>query len=234
MTTLGVLGGMGPAATAEFLRVLAARVPASRDQDHPRTLVLSEPAIPDRTEALLAGDETPLAAIRDGLATLVGWGADLLAVPCNAAHVYVDRLLAELPVPLVHIVTASLAAARDASPEGAWLTATTGTVASGIYQRYARAAGYRLVVPPDGPRRRADAAAVLVKANRVAEAAEEFAAVVRELRAELPLPVLTACTELPIAYHHAGLPAAHQVSSIAALAGACVDALYPVPAGGVR
>jgi aspartate racemase len=234
MITLGVLGGMGPAATAEFLRVLAALVPAVRDQDHPRTVVLSDPGIPDRTDALLSGDETPLAAIRNGLATLVGWGADLLAVPCNAAHVYVDRLRAELPVPLVHIVTATLAAARVASPDGAWLTATTGTVTSGIYQRYARAAGYRLVVPPDGLQRRTHTAAMLVKANRVAEAADMFAGVVRELRAEHGIPVLTACTELPIAYHHARLPAEHQVSSIAALAGSCVDALYPLLTKGVQ
>src|SRR5439155_11069370 len=135
--TLGVLGGMGPSATAEFLRLLAIRVPAETDQQHPRIVMLSDPAIPDRTAALLAGDHAPLAPIRDGLLTLERWGADLLAVPCNTAHAYIDRLREVLSVPIVHIVEETLREAMLRSPAGGWLTATTGTVFSGLYQQRA-------------------------------------------------------------------------------------------------
>ena len=51
--TLGVLGGMGPAATADFLRVLAERTPAGTDQEHPRMIVYSHTITPDRTTFLL-------------------------------------------------------------------------------------------------------------------------------------------------------------------------------------
>src|SRR4051794_22481107 len=74
--TLGVLGGMGPAATAHFMKQLAASVEASTDQGHPKTVLLSDPSIPDRTQAILRGTYEPLAPIRDGLLTLCGWGAD--------------------------------------------------------------------------------------------------------------------------------------------------------------
>lgn len=224
--SLGVLGGMGPAATAEFLRLLAARAPAATDQEHPRILLLSEPSIPDRTEALLSGDDAPLPLLHDGLLTLAGWGAEVLAVPCNTAHVWLDRIRAELPVPLVHIVEATLRATGAASPGGAWLAATTGTVASGIYQRCARANGYRLALPDATLQQRIHAAATLVKANRVPEAADAFRSAVLELRRRESIPVVTACTELPIAYAAAGLPPGNEVSSVAALATACTEALY--------
>ncbi|GBQ03540.1 amino acid racemase [Streptomyces spongiicola] len=228
--TLGVLGGMGPAATAEFLRLLAARVPAADDQHHPRIVMLSDPSVPDRSTALLEGGDAPLPAIRKGLATLARWGADLLAVPCNTAHVYIDRIRAELPVPVVHIVDATLRAAMALSPEGGWLAATTGTVASGLYQRRAAELGYRLAVPGPAVRARIHHAAVLVKAGRTDEGGRLLASAVRPLWREERLPVLTACTELPLAYDASGLPAAATVSSLDALATACVDALYPAPA----
>ncbi|MFF8867316.1 aspartate/glutamate racemase family protein [Streptomyces sp. NPDC015139] len=230
--TLGVLGGMGPAATAEFLRLLAARVPAADDQHHPRIVMLSDPSVPDRSTALTAGSDAPLPALREGLATLVRWGADLLAVPCNTAHVYIDRIRAELPVPLVHIVDATLRAAMALSPEGGWLAATTGTVASGLYQRRAAELGYRLLVPGPAAQASIHRAAVLVKAGRTGQAGQLLASALRPLWRRQQLPVVAACTELPLAYAAAALPAEAMVSSLDALAVACVDGLYAAPAPG--
>lgn len=230
--TLGVLGGMGPAAAAEFLRLLAACVPGTTDQEHPRIVMLSEPSIPDRSSALLDGSDAPLPGILAGLTTLAGWGADLLAVPCNTAHVYIDRIRDELPVPVVHIVDATLQAAMLLSPRGGWLTATSGTVASGLYQRRAEELGYRLLVPPAGPQELVQETAGLVKAGHTEQAGRVFASVVRGLWRRERLPVVTACTELPLAYDSAGLPEGMTVSSLGALASACAHELYvspPVP-----
>lgn len=231
--TLGVLGGMGPAATAEFLRLLAARVPAADDQHHPRVVMLSDPSVPDRSAALTDGGPSPLSAIREGLTTLARWGADLLAVPCNTAHVYIDAIRAELPVPVVHIVDVTLRAAIAVSPEGGWLAATAGTVASGLYQRRAAELGYRLMLPGAAAQAPIHRAAVLVKAGRTAEAGCLLASAVQPLWRQEALPVLTACTELPLAYDAAGLPPDATVSSLDALAVACVDALYATPAPGL-
>lgn len=227
--TLGVLGGMGPLATAEFLRSLAVSAPATTDQQHPRVLLLSEPAIPDRTEAVLAGDDAPLPALESGLRTLARWGADLLVVPCNTAHVYLDRLRGRLPVPVMDIVDATLREAMRVSPAGGWLAASTGTVASGLYQRRARALGYRVLVPDGAHRDAIHAAAVRVKANDVADAGDELRGAMRSLWQRARLPMIAACTELPIAFAAADLPPAMMVSSLDALAKACVRRLYVVP-----
>ena len=235
--TLGVLGGMGPAATAEFLRLLTAAVPARSDQEHPRVVMLSEPGIPERTSAILTGTDEPLSAIRDGLLQLAAWGADLLAVPCNTAHAFVDRMEGELPVPLVHIVDVTLRAAIRTSPDGGWLAATAGTVRSELYQRRAAEHGYRLLVPDPAEQDRIHRAGVLVKAGRGDEAGTLLRQSVHGMWRQHDLPVLTACTELPIAYTAGGLPEQRSVSSLAALASACAGRLLaprPVAVGGAR
>ncbi|MFF4016211.1 aspartate/glutamate racemase family protein [Streptomyces sp. NPDC001843] len=224
--TLGVLGGMGPAATAEFLRLLAADVPAARDQEHPRIVMLSDPGIPDRTAAILGDDTEAALRIREDLFTLAGWGADLLAIPCNTAHALLDDIASELPAPVVDIVDATLDEAARVSPEGGWLTATTGTVASGLYQKRAAVRGYPLHVPDEAEQELVHEAAVQVKAGRSDAASGMFRDAVESLWRRRSLPVLAACTELPLAHRHAGLPAQTMVSSLHALSRACVAALY--------
>ncbi|MEO3872711.1 amino acid racemase [Nonomuraea sp. B12E4] len=224
--TLGVLGGMGPAATAEFLRLLAAESPAGTDQEHARLLLLSEPGIPDRSTAVLAGRADPLVPIRQGLLSLARWGADLLAVPCNTAHAFIERFSDELPVPLVHIVDATLREAMRRAPEGGWLAATTGTVASGIYQRRAVELGYPLHVPGGSIQAYVQRTSVLVKAGRLAAAGQDFLTAVSGMWHRHRVPVLAACTELPLAYEAAELPPEFLISSLRALALACVEHLY--------
>lgn len=223
--TLGVLGGMGPSATAEFLRVLAAKAPAGIDQEHPRVIVLSEPRIPDRTGSLIAGDDAPLAPLRTGLHTLTRWGADLLAVPCNTAHAFIDRFRSELSVPVVHIVDATLRAAIRSSPEGGWLAATSGTVLSGLYQRRSEELGYPLFVPDDEVQTLVHEASRLVKAGRPAAAGTVFGQAAQTLRYKIDAPLLGACTELPLAHAAAGLPPDQMISSLDALADACLAEL---------
>lgn len=215
---LGVLGGMGPAAGAEFLRLLTVLSPATRDQDHVPVVLLSDPQVPDRTEALLGRGEDPTPRLREDLLKLASWGANLLAVPCNTAHAFIDRFVDELPVPLVHIVEETLAAAVEKNPSGGWLVATEGTLASGIYQERALRSGFTLHLPSPGEQAEVNEVIRLVKANRPDEAGQRFLAVAEELWKSAEVPILTACTETPLAYQAAGLPGEMTVSSLEALA----------------
>ncbi len=223
---LGVLGGMGPAATAEFLRLLAEMAGVERDQDHPKVLLFSNPQIPDRTAAIIGGGEDPAPAIFEGLRRLESWGAELLAVPCNTAHVFIDKFREDLNVPLVHIVEETITSARKASPEGAWLIATSGTSSSGIYTREAHRQGYSLLQPSGEIQRQLQLIIGLVKSNRLKESGETMANTVMELWNEKELPVVAACTELPLAFNASGLASAGMVSSLESLAGACLEIIY--------
>jgi aspartate racemase len=225
--TLGILGGMGPAATAEFLRLLARDAPAQCDQEHPRVLLLSEPATPDRTRAISGEGEDPTPLLRRGLERLIEWGADVLAVPCNTAHFFIDRFRKELTVPLVHIVEATVEAAKEKSGGGAWLLSTSGTRQSGIYTDCARRAGYRFLDPTDEEQERIQQSLTYVKAGRMPEAGAVLREVAEALWKRDEGLIVTACTELPLAYAASGLPPEREISSLQALSDSCIEFLYP-------
>lgn len=225
--TLGVLGGMGPAAGVEFLRRVTELWPARRDQDHPRILLLSDPTVADRS-AVLQGEPTdgadPRHTITDGLRRLAEWGARLLAVPCNTAFGFVDPDRDDFGVPLLNTVQIALDAAMRRALDGAWLLATDGTVACGLYQRRAERAGYDLRVPPAAVQRIVQRAIDAVKSGDTFDAGLELDAAKVRLSLLAPRPFLQACTELPLASTVGGreYPV---VDSLEALALACVERL---------
>lgn len=223
---LGVLGGMGPAAAAEFLRVLAAKCPAATDQEHPVIYMIGDCEIPDRTQAILHGGATPLPKLKADLLRLCEMGADVLAVPCNTAHCFIDQFKEELPVPLVHIIDETVLAAQRLSPEGAWMLSTKATRAIGIYQHYAEMHGLKLYIPNERQSDVSQEIITYVKANKMQKAGELMRELAAELWQEHDLPIMTACTELPLGYTASGLPEEKSVSSIDALAAAVVKQLY--------
>ena len=226
--TLGVLGGMGPAATAEFQRLLAVKAPADVDQEHPRMIVYFHTITPDRTTFLLGKGPDPAPYLLDGLQTLVKWGADRLAVTCNTAHNFIDKFLAEgqISVPLIHIIDETIRECQERSPEGAWLTATLGTMNTGIYQRHAASVGYNFLIPDEAMQREIHDITDMVKAGKIQESGERYRAAIEKLWEIKRLPVVGACTELPVAYQATGLPEEMGISSLEALADGCIRELY--------
>ena len=106
---IGVIGGMGPAATADFLARLVAGVTAAHDIDHPHVLIDSNPHVPDRNAAALHGADSPGPALAAMGAALVAQGAQVLAMPCNAAHGWADAITA---APFVSMIDAAVAEGR--------------------------------------------------------------------------------------------------------------------------
>ena len=224
--TLGVLGGMGPAATAEFQRILAVKSPADVDQEHPRMIVYSHTITPDRTTFLLGKGPDPKPYILDGLKTLIGWGADKLVITCNTAHYFVDQFPDEIKSKVIHIIDETIRTCQERSPKGAWLTATLGTMNTGIYQRHAADCGYRFLIPDEPMRNEIHDITDMVKAGKLKEAGVRYRAAIEKLWEIEKLPVVGACTELPVAYQNTGLPEEMGISSLEALADGCIRELY--------
>lgn len=222
---LGVLGGMGPAASAEFLKILTEKYPAEKDQDHPVVYLISDPKIPDRGSSIEGKGEDPSPYIINDLEKLIGWGAGLLAVPCNTAHYFIDRFRDRIGVPIVHIIEATVEASMERSSKGAWMISTMGTARSGLYQKVAADRGYRLVIPPEDVQREIQETIVLVKSGKMESAAWAIERAVKKLWEIEDLPIVTACTELPLAYDASDLPTEKNISSLDALAEACIRAL---------
>jgi aspartate racemase len=224
---LGVLGGMGPLASAQFMVRLTLLTPAARDQDHIPTVLWSDPRVPDRTAARVAGGEDPLPALVRGLRGLEAAGCRAIAIPCNTAHGWYDAMKAATALPILHIVDAAaaelvrLGVAKDA-PVG--VMGTAGTLAMRLYQDRLAALGYATCLVPDAPAmdRLVSPAIASVKANRPAEAYAPLAEAAEGLVARGARAIVLGCTEIPLGIA-AGPPLAVPVAdTIDALARAAI------------
>ena len=208
---IGVLGGMGPAATADFYAKLVRATPASTDQDHLRVLIWSDPSIPDRTAALLGGGADPVPLLTDGATRLRSAGAAFLVVPCNTAHAFLPRVRERVDVSFLSMIeaTATRIAGESASVARVGLLGTTATVQSGLYREELDRYGLELVAPTPTAQARVMAGIARVKAGAIdAEAwrlVSEAATALADAGAEL---IIAGCTELPLAlaWHETGLP----------------------------
>src|SRR4051795_2524890 len=106
---LGVLGGMGPLASAQFMVRLTLLTPAEQDQAHIPAVLWSDPRVPPRTAARLAGGADPLPALLRGIRGLEAAGCGAIAIPCNTAHGWFGQMQAATRLPLLHILEAAAA-----------------------------------------------------------------------------------------------------------------------------
>lgn len=222
---IGVLGGMGPAATIDFMAKIVMLTPAARDQEHVPLLVHDVPQIPDRSTAIATGSDAPFLPMLAGLMQLASGGAEIIAIPCNTAHHWHERLARSCKVPLLHIADAAVEMLeQDAAPDEAIaLLATRGTVSAGLYQSRFAASGRALMLPDEETQGLVEAAIAAVKAKDLAvgrRLAEMAAGRLLEAGAGR---LLLACTELPIAFA-GGSHGDRTIDATEALARACVRA----------
>ncbi|MGY3235377.1 MULTISPECIES: cysteate racemase [unclassified Bradyrhizobium] len=198
---LGILGGMGPMATVDFMGKIVRNTPASCDQDHIQMVVCAATDVPDRTAAILGRGPDPLPAMLNALRRLELSGATRIAIPCNTAHHWHGALQGETPVPIIHIVDAVAdgLAAQQASNPTIGLLATDGTVHAGIYQQRLAERGYACVVPGAKAQAEVMRAIRLVKAGHTDEAAGILGREAEALAARGCSHVAMACTEIPLA-----------------------------------
>lgn len=223
---LGVLGGMGPLAAADFLAKLVAETPASRDQDHIPYIAYGVPQVPDRPPAILGHGESPLPHMLRGIATLKQAGAQAVAIACNTAHYWYDDLLREGGLPILHIADAvcDLLAERGITSGSIGLIATDGTLKAGFFQSRFTARGLGCIISSREDQAQLVLPAIAcVKASDLDHAHQLAVNAVENLLAAGARAVVLACTETPLAVEHAPCSAAaHCIDATRALARACV------------
>ncbi|WP_217181790.1 aspartate/glutamate racemase family protein [Streptomyces sp. AC495_CC817] len=227
---LGVLGGMGPLATARFYEALVAATPARSDQDHIRTVIWSDPTIPDRSDAILGDGPSPLPAMTAGAARLRRMGADLLATPCNTAHRFLPEVSRATGLRAVDMIDESMARAATTGARHVGVLATRGTRVARLYDAAGDRRGIRTTYPHDDAQSRfVDSAIAIVKRGGDRERAEQLLEYAAESMRHQDVDVLiAACTELPLVMARASRVAT-VIDSIDCLARACVRELRPAP-----
>src|SRR5262249_33936432 len=105
---IGILGGMGPAATVDLMARILAATPASGDAGHLRLLIDCNPAVPDRNRAIAGEGPSPAPALAAMARGLEAQGADMLAIACNSAHAWADEIRAATGIPLISMIDATV------------------------------------------------------------------------------------------------------------------------------
>ncbi len=216
MKVLGVLGGMGPAATLDFLTKLQAATPAARDQDHIRVLMDLNPQVPDRNVG--GGAAGPVLAAM--AARLRDAGAQVLAMPCNTAHLHAEEIRQASALPLIDLIDVAIAAAGDARRIGVLGT----RLAVEIYRDRLIAADREPVLPTDDAQAAFMDILYRIKSGETGGAVRALlAACAGGLEHQGAEAVIAGCTEVPLVLSSADLRVP-LIDGSAELAKACVAA----------
>ena len=198
---IGVIGGMGPDATVDFMSRVLAVTPASADQDHVRMVVEHNPRIPSRQLAIRGEGPNPGPVMAAMASRLEAAGADFVVMPCNTAHAWQSDIVAAIDIPFVSIVDVSVAAAIDlsAAESAVGLMTTPGCFEAGLYQQALAALGRPVI------NQTADELAITMSliehikgGDKSDDVAERLRALGNELIARGAGVLIAACTELPL------------------------------------
>lgn len=196
---LGVIGGMGPKATAVFFDKVIERTAANRDQEHLDMIILNHASLPDRTEVILNGQgERFLEAVRQDLELLEYAGVGHIAIPCNTSHYFYQEMQAMTRVPIINMVEETLDEICRTYGERSkiGIMATDGTIRSGVYERSCLAKGLELVKPEPKIQDQIMGIIYQVKRELAADVAKVEAIVRHFVQDHQCDCVILACTEL--------------------------------------
>ncbi|CAM3621428.1 aspartate/glutamate racemase family protein [Parendozoicomonas haliclonae] len=224
---LGILGGMGPLATIDFMQKVVLGSQVGCDQEHIPILVHNVPQIPDRTRFILSGGEDPFPAMLDGLRRLEASGASCVVIPCNTAHYWFERLQAETSMIMISILDCVLEEVALRGLHKVGIMATSATVSAGMYQKRLEQQGCEAIIPDELNQERMMAAIYAVKAGRMAEGTEMMEAIFASLQEQGAEAVVLGCTEIPVGLARLALEQPELcLDATALLANACVYWYY--------
>jgi len=204
----GVLGGMGPGATIDFMSKVLSLTPADSDQDHVRMLVDHNPRVPDRqvdTATQRIAVQQILAEMAQGLESA---GADFLVMPCNTAHGFLDLALEKVSIPFVNIVAETVQSIREAEPEVAsvGILATDACLKAGLYQAAVHDAGMSVLLPSAGEQATVMKLVFRIKGgDQGSDVAHEMINLANSLIQRGADVIIAGCTEIPLVVSSQGL-----------------------------
>lgn len=236
---VGVLGGLGPEATLDFMAKLLERTTAltgaSSDQEHLHVLVDCNPKVANRNRAVAGTGPSPAPDLAAMARRLSDAGADLLVMACNTAHHWEADIRAATGRPFLSILDATLEALRQQAPNAraVGVLATEGTRAARLYETALERAGYRAVGFDDAAQDRFMALLYRIKAG---ERGPDIRAAMRGLAEGLAGQgadaIAAGCTEVPLVLEAGdlSLPFIDSSLALADLTVRIAKRLQPLPA----
>jgi aspartate racemase len=149
--TIGILGGMGPEATAYFYESIVNQTKADTDQEHIKAIIYSNPEIPPRTDAILGKGPSPTPLLVEGFQRLKDAGADFVVMPCVTAHFFYPEVKDQMDIHFISLPDESVKWAKDKVPElrKVGLVASSGTLDSRLFHDVFAQADIEIIHPEE-------------------------------------------------------------------------------------
>jgi aspartate racemase len=198
---IGIIGGMGPEATVDVFSKIVAATPSRKDQDHLRVIIDNNPKVPSRFKFIMGDGEDPLPVLIGMAEQLERYGADLLLIPCNAAHHFYDEIQQKVGIPVLHIAeeTRHYLESMDPMPGRVGLMASGSTAKSGVYQKAFQGSGIQLILPESKDQQIISEAIYSFKQGvRGRKIKRELMEVAQSLANAGAHVIILGCTELPL------------------------------------
>ena len=199
--TIGILGGMGPYATADLFGKILELTPAKNDWEHLRVIIDNNPKIPSRTRAILYNEESPVSMMIETARNLQKAGADFIIITCNSAHVFLPEVLPHVEIPILNMITQTVDYITKESPNitAAGLLAAKIVVDAGLYQARLKAVSIKTITPTEDQQPIVREVIEDVKLNRNSEGVKsKLAGLIGALTAKGAQAVIAGCTEISI------------------------------------
>lgn len=207
--TVGVMGGMGPDATVDFMAKVIALTNSGRDQDHVHMIVDNDPTIPNRQVAINSGNDEVSPRLEAMAQRLESAGADFLVMVCNTAHVFLDGVRASTSIPFISIIDESVKEIDNVCPDAVkvGVMATDACLNTNVYQDAISASG-RVALVPDlaGMQLLMDLINAIKAGDKGAEVTQRMESVARGLTDRGAEVLIAGCTEIPIVFEGDGFP----------------------------
>ena len=210
--TIGILGGMGPEATAYFFGLIINNTKAGKDQEHIPIIIYNNPKIPARTDAILEKGPSPLPLLLEGVRILRQAGADFVVMPCVTAHYYYNDLMKQEKIPFLNLLDESFFYVKKNMPSltRVGLIASTGTLQSRLFHETFTKGGIEIIVPSEEEQEKVMEAIFGKQGIKAGFTSGPSQKIIQDAAAKLVQRgaegVIAGCTEVPLVLKQEHLP----------------------------
>lgn len=196
---LGILGGMGPLATAEFMKKVIILTPAKTDQEHIPMLIRNIPQVPDRTNFIMTGENDPFGYLKIGFQELSAAGVDCIVMPCNTAHFWYGQLTQDSNMYTISIIDSVVNRICEIGYKNIAVLATNATIKAQLYQKALKAKDIHVLIPDTEQQASVMDGINEVKSGNVENGTRLIEPVFNAMILRKADAVIFGCTEIPIA-----------------------------------
>lgn len=199
MKELGILGGMGPLATANFYERIVLNTKADKDQEHIKTMIISDTDIPDRSTVIMNNLDHSLLldVVKEDLKLFEAAGVQRISAPCNTFHYFYDEVQALTNIKIINMIEETIKYIDSKDAKRIAVLASKGTISSGVFEKYAIKYGIETVQLDESTKDFLMDTIYETKASGKTEF-PEFLKLVEDLNKDGAEIIVVACTELSL------------------------------------